>query len=94
VTLGHEAAKLGPAGATIARAASDLENQTTLAEARADFGNVNDAVIAYLHAGGLSPGGVRIAYCPMARRSWLQRDGAINNPYFGSRMLDCGAFTK
>ena len=38
------------------------------------------------------PAGVRVAFCPMAMRPWLQRDGALRNPYYGSQMLTCGSF--
>jgi len=30
------------------------------------------------------------AFCPMAPGHWLQRSGAIRNPYYGSDMLTCG----
>jgi membrane fusion protein, copper/silver efflux system len=36
-----------------------------------------------------------VIHCPMAfdwrGADWLQRDGTVNNPYFGSRMLRCGS---
>ena len=38
--------------------------------------------------------GVRVAYCPMVKKSWLQTGGEIANPYYGSGMLRCGSFTK
>jgi hypothetical protein len=95
VTLAQDALKLGPAGAEIARAASDLGRQTTVADTRTAFGEVSDALISFMQeAKLLTPEGVRTAYCPMLRKSWLQRDSAINNPYYGSKMLECGAFTK
>ena len=31
-----------------------------------------------------------LAYCPMAKRSWLQPDGDLGNPYYGQSMLTCG----
>lgn len=31
-----------------------------------------------------------VAYCPMAKRSWLQPDGELGNPYYGQSMLTCG----
>jgi hypothetical protein len=31
-----------------------------------------------------------VAYCPMARKYWLQRGTAIRNPYYGKSMLECG----
>src|SRR5207253_615749 len=77
-TLAREAAALGPSAAEIDRAANDLGRQTTVEDARTAFANVSDALIGYLHDAKLpAPAGVRTAYCPMLRKSWLQRDGAI-----------------
>jgi protein SCO1 len=95
LALAREAAALGPSGSAIARAAGELSRQTDVSEARTTFGNVNEALETYLRDAGLSlPDGIRIAYCPMLRKSWLQREGAINNPYYGSKMLECGGFTN
>jgi hypothetical protein len=55
---------------------------------------ISDALIAYLkdtHAPLAT--GVRVAYCPMVRKSWVQMDGPLANPYYGSAMLGCGEFT-
>ena len=47
-------------------------------------------MIGYAREVGL--GELRLAFCPMARKSWIQEDGFISNPYHGSEMLDCGSF--
>jgi hypothetical protein len=95
LTLARAAAALGPPAAAIANAATDLSHQAGLDEARTAFGAVSDALLAYLREQKLSPpAGVRNAYCPMLRKSWLQRDGAINNPYYGRKMLECGGFAN
>lgn len=31
-----------------------------------------------------------VAYCSMARRSWLQPEGKLGNPYYGETMPTCG----
>ena len=38
------------------------------------------------------PQGFARAYCPMydGGSNWVQRDGPVRNPYFGSQMLTCG----
>ena len=38
------------------------------------------------------PQGFARAYCPMydGGSNWVQRDGPVRNPYFGSEMLTCG----
>ena len=38
--------------------------------------------------------GVKLAYCPMVKASWLQKGDTIRNPYYGSAMLECGEFRK
>lgn len=30
------------------------------------------------------------ATCPMAKANWIQRPGALRNPYYGKSMLECG----
>ena len=35
---------------------------------------------------------VRVAYCPMVNKPWLQKDKEIKNPYYGAAMLSCGSF--
>jgi protein SCO1/2 len=79
----------------VATAAADLARQTTLADARRAFGVVSDALVTYTHAHPeLRAAGLRVAYCPMVRKSWLQKNGPLENPYYGSRMLSCGEFTE
>jgi hypothetical protein len=36
------------------------------------------------------PAGVDVAFCSMAKGSWLQKKGGILNPYYGKSMLTCG----
>ncbi len=94
-TIAAEATKLGKPAATIAAAAKDLQKQTRIADARVAFGSLSEALVAYLDTQKLSPGnGVKVAFCPMVLKPWLQKEGAINNPYFGSQMLGCGSFRK
>ncbi len=44
------------------------------------------------------PEGYRVAHCPMAfdyeGAYWIQKDGEIANPYYGSGMLHCGVFVE
>ena len=35
---------------------------------------------------------MRLAYCPMVNKPWLQKDKEIRNPYYGAAMLTCGSF--
>lgn len=90
-----QAAGMGGDGAPIAAAAKAIEGAADLAAARAAFGTLSDLVVAAARAHGLKDlPGVKVAYCPMVKKSWLQQDDAIRNPFYGSSMLTCGEFTK
>jgi len=79
----------------VATAANDLERQKTLADARRAFGTLSDALIVYARSTpAVRESGIRVAYCPMVKKSWLQKDGPVENPYYGSRMLACGELTN
>jgi hypothetical protein len=89
------ASTLGEAGDAIRSAASDLGQATDLKAARTAFARLTDAVLTFASASGATlENGVRVAYCPMARKHWLQRGEAIRNPFYGSQMLDCGRLVE
>ena len=93
VAISAAAATLGDAAQPIVVAAKKLEDAANLGDARKAFGEVNDALFAYAKASGSSvPAGVKTAYCPMINKSWLQKSDKIQNPYYGSGMLECGSF--
>ena len=33
---------------------------------------------------------VKVAYCPMVQKYWLQQGDKIQNPYYGKKMSECG----
>lgn len=77
----------------LANAAAKLR-ATDLKSARNGFGDLSDSLIAYLQAtqsGGNPPFQF---YCPMVKKSWLQSDREIRNPYYGSSMLKCGELVQ
>ena len=88
--LAEQATAVGPAGADVAKAAAAVGAAADIAAARDAFGPLSDAMIARVKAGGSPDAALRLGYCPMARRSWLQRGGEVRNPYYGSAMLTCG----
>jgi hypothetical protein len=93
--LATRAEGLGEAGAGMAKAARTVGNAPDLKAARDGFGGLSDAVIAAAKAEGWKDlSDVKLAYCPMVRRSWLQKGEKISNPYYGSAMLTCGEFKK
>jgi len=94
-SIAAAAAKLGAHGATMQTAAGELERAADLKAARAAFGNLGDAVMIYTKDSGSSIGDdVKVAYCPMAQKYWLQTGDAIRNPFYGKSMSDCGRITQ
>lgn len=89
-TMAEEAASMGDPARAIAAAARALAAAQDLKTARAVFGPLSDALIAYGEEVGF--GELRVAYCPMARKSWVQKGAEILNPFHGSSMLSCGTF--
>jgi protein SCO1/2 len=79
----------------LAAAAAELGRRATLDDARRAFGELGDQLAAYAKAhADVRAAGIRVAYCPMVRKSWLQKDGPVQNPYYGARMLACGELTN
>jgi hypothetical protein len=66
----------------------------SIADARKAFKTLSDTIIPLVKENGLGVGDAHLAFCPMAfgntGASWLQKDKAISNPYFGSEMFSCG----
>ena len=90
-----QAAAMGQNGVPIAEAAAKLEAAADINAARDAFGALTDAVMAAGKAEGWKDvEGVRLAFCPMVNRSWLQKEDKIRNPYYGSTMLECGQFKE
>jgi hypothetical protein len=91
--ISSAARSLGPSALAIDAAAVQLASAGDIDDARIKFGALSEAIDAYMADQHLAPpAGVRVAFCPMAMRPWLQRDGALRNPYYGSHMLTCGSF--
>jgi hypothetical protein len=40
------------------------------------------------------PNGMAVAYCPMVKAHWVQKNGKVANPFYGSSMLRCGTIKK
>jgi hypothetical protein len=89
--IATNAASLGQdRGGRMAQTAKAVGEATDLKTAREAFGPFSDAVIAAAQADGKNLAGVKLGFCPMVKRSWLQKDAKVRNPYYGSSMLECG----
>jgi membrane fusion protein, copper/silver efflux system len=87
------AASLGAPAMKIDTTALQLASATELDDARAKFGALSEAIDTYMTGLKLkAPEGVRVAFCPMAQKPWLQEGSTISNPYYGKSMPTCGSF--
>jgi hypothetical protein len=87
------ASALGAPAMKIDTAAVQLASATELEDARTKFGVLSEAIEAYMNGLKLTPpAGVKMAFCPMVMKPWLQGDATITNPYYGKDMLTCGNF--
>ena len=94
--IAKQAGSMGTSGAAIAKAAASIAAAADLKGTRQAFGPLSDAVIA---AAASDPAlskelSLKVAFCPMVNRSWLQKEDKVRNPYYGSTMLECGEIKK
>jgi hypothetical protein len=92
--MAQAADALGGDGAPLAAAARRLQAAGDLKSARLAFIDVSNALIQYgdAHPGAV-PDDLRVAYCDR-ELWWVQTDGEIANPYYGSASPTCGVFRK
>ena len=89
--VASKAERLGAKAAAIAGAAHELERAASLDQTREAYSRLSQAVMEYGSGDKASVlSGVRVAYCPMLNKKWLQKGTEIRNPYAGPKMLDCG----
>lgn len=75
----------------IAARAEALAQVPDLEAAREALGELTKPLVRYRKLAGATD--VQVAYCPMAKKSWLQKDETeIGNPYYGQEMPGCGDF--
>ncbi len=86
-------AALGAPAMKIDMAAVQLTSAGEIEDARAKFGRLSEAIDAYMKGFKMAaPEGVRLAWCPMVSKPWLQEGDVIANPYYGKSMATCGEF--
>jgi protein SCO1 len=88
-------AKVGADAGAAREASAALAAATTLQGARTAFGALTAAIMSAAKASNANLGAdVRLAYCPMARKYWLQAGTAVRNPFYGKAMPDCGRIVE
>jgi hypothetical protein len=89
--LGAPAMKIDQAALQLAAAAEGAPPD--IEKVREKFGLLSEAMDAYMTGLKLTGGeGVRVAWCPMVNKPWMQKGDALTNPYYGKEMLTCGNF--
>jgi hypothetical protein len=89
--LGAPAMKIDTAAVQLAAATEAAPPD--IQDVRDKFGALSEAIDTYMTGLHLvPPDGVKVAYCPMVNKPWLQEGSTIANPYYGKGMLTCGSF--
>jgi len=89
-----EASALTSDGAEIHAAADAMRQAADLTAARTAFASLGDAIMIHAtRSGATLADDVKVAYCPMLRKYWLQRGDTVQNPFYGTQMSDCGRIT-
>ena len=89
------ATALGAPAMKIDTAAVQLAAAAEIADARNRFGALSEAIDTYMTGMKLkAPEGVKVAFCPMLHKPWLQEGETLANPYYGRNndMATCGSF--
>jgi Cu(I)/Ag(I) efflux system membrane fusion protein len=91
-TLTSQTAALGKDSAELAKAATTFAGAKDVKSARDAFGPLSDALIARVKADGNKDlvSDLKVGYCPMNSKSWIQREESPRNPYYGTAMANCG----
>ncbi len=75
--------------------ADKIENAKDIVTQRKEFTALSSDVIAMFKHAELSNGTIYVQHCPMANKGeggdWLASEKKIQNPYYGSEMMECGA---
>jgi hypothetical protein len=89
--LGSPAMKIDMAA--IQLAAASEATPPDIRDVREKFGTLSEAIDVYMTGLHLTPPeGVKVAYCPMVNKPWMQQGETLANPYYGKEMPTCGSF--
>ncbi|SFH11311.1 DUF3347 domain-containing protein [Pedobacter insulae] len=79
---------------TIQKMASTIATEKSIKEQRKSFWTLSSAMIKLTKSFNMNDEVVYVQYCPMAKKSWLNEAEAVQNPFYGSMMYDCGEITE
>jgi hypothetical protein len=67
-----------------------ISETTAIDHQREHFASLSKNMYAVIKASKANSTDLYLEYCPMKKASWLSDKNAIENPYYGKSMLDCG----
>ena len=79
---------------TIKKAALAISTEKSIKAQRNSFWSLSSAMLKLAKDFKLNNNSVYVQYCPMAKKSWLNEVEAVQNPFYGSMMYDCGEVTE
>jgi hypothetical protein len=78
--------------------AGKISSAKNISEQRKEFTLLSSDVIAMFKHADISGGSIYVQHCPMANNGnggdWLSSDKKIQNPYYGSEMMECGGVVE
>lgn len=78
--------------------ARKIESVKDISAQRSAFTSLSADVIALFKHASLKKGTIYVQHCPMANNGeggdWLASEKKIQNPYYGSEMMECGAVVE
>ena len=78
----------------IKKSALAISTEKAIKEQRKTFWPLSSAMLKLAKEFKLNNKDVYVQYCPMAKKSWLNEVEAVQNPFYGSMMYDCGEVTE
>ncbi|RYG12182.1 MAG: DUF3347 domain-containing protein [Chitinophagaceae bacterium] len=79
---------------TIKKAALAISTEKSIKVQRNSFWPLSSAMLKLASEFQLNSKDVYVQYCPHAKKSWLSEVEAVQNPFYGSMMYDCGEVTE
>lgn len=78
----------------IKKAALEISNEKAIKVQRQSFWPLSSSMVKMAKAFNMNNEVIYVQYCPMAKKSWLNEVEAVQNPFYGSMMYDCGEVTE
>jgi len=85
---GEHASKYAKMPEQLKESTMSLKKAKNIKSMRKAFGEMSKPMAMWTSLN--KPADTYVVYCPMAKKSWLQDNEDVANPYYGSEMLKCG----